>query len=161
MGTIDTMQPPQGFDAANAPNNEEIEMQFAVKCMDHAEVYWKLITSMKPSTIKLNKHDDALVATFLEAFPEFNDKEKLRKVTDDDLKTPALKTRWREYMKQWEKTIDDYNFGTLLRTDCSKEYAEDNSIFVLRIQFLVIETLRNRQGLNDHVYEQAQSSKLS
>ncbi|KAK9893981.1 DUF757-domain-containing protein [Cystobasidium minutum MCA 4210] len=150
---------PKGFDAANAPNNEEIEKQFAVACMDHAEAYWKLLTSIKPGSLKLTPHDDKLSADFLHHFPEFDDNARLSKVTDDDLKTAAAKHKWRTFMKEWEKDVEDYNFGTLLRSDCTDEYTESNSIFVLRIQFLVFEILRNRRGLNDAVYEKAKQSK--
>jgi len=157
---MDEMQMvPRGFDAANAPNSEDIEKQFAVKCMEHAETYWNLITGIQPAKLKLTKHDDALASTFLEAFPEYKESEKLAVIRDDDIKSVAMKNRWRTFFKEWEKTLEDYNFGTLLRSDCRQDYSESNSIFVLRIQFLIFEILRNRTGLNDHVYKQATSSK--
>ncbi|KAL7006088.1 diacylglycerol O-acyltransferase 1 [Cystobasidiomycetes sp. EMM_F5] len=109
------------FDAANAPNNEDIEKQFAVKCMEHAETYWKLITALPPSKLRLTKHDDELVSSFLADFPEFNDNEKLARITDDEIKSPAMKDRWRTFFKKWEKTMD--NFGTLMRSDCKLEYS--------------------------------------
>ena len=30
---------------------------------------------------------------------------------------------------RYEKKIDDYNFGSLIRTDCRDEYSQHNSIF--------------------------------
>ena len=30
---------------------------------------------------------------------------------------------------RYEKTIEDYNFGSLIRTDCKDEYSQHNSIF--------------------------------
>ncbi len=42
-------------------------------------------------------------------------------------------------MNQYEKLVPDYNFGTILRQDATREYAEDNSILVTRTQFLAIE----------------------
>jgi hypothetical protein len=45
--------------------------------------------------------------------------------------------------------VEDYSFGTLLRADASKEYSEDNSILVTRIQFYAIELARNKEGVND------------
>ncbi|CAD6583863.1 MAG: diacylglycerol O-acyltransferase 1 [Cyphobasidiales sp. Tagirdzhanova-0007] len=80
--------------------------------------YWKLITGIKPSKLKLTKHDENLSSTFLESFPEFSDDEHLRLIKDEDLKTVDMKNRWREYMKQWEKVIGDcqpLRFGNMLK----------------------------------------------
>lgn len=41
--------------------------------------------------------------------------------------------------------------GTLIRTDASKEFSPENSILVVRIQFLAIEIARNREGFNDDI----------
>ena len=30
---------------------------------------------------------------------------------------------------RYENTIEDYNFGSLIRTDCKDEYSQHNSIF--------------------------------
>lgn len=43
----------------------------------------------------------------------------------------------------------DYSYGTLLRSDAAKDYAEENTILVTRIQFYAIEIARNREGVND------------
>jgi hypothetical protein len=40
---------------------------------------------------------------------------------------------------QYEKLIPDYNFGTMLRPDATREYDERNSMFVTRTQFYAIE----------------------
>lgn len=49
--------------------------------------------------------------------------------------------------------MEDYSYGTLLRLNSQKEYTEDNSILVTRIQFLAVEIARNRQGFNDSTYQ--------
>lgn len=36
--------------------------------------------------------------------------------------------KWRPLINRFEKTIEDFNFGTLLRIDCTKDYSEENSI---------------------------------
>lgn len=36
--------------------------------------------------------------------------------------------KWRPFINRFEKTIEDFNFGTLLRIDCTKDYSEENSI---------------------------------
>jgi hypothetical protein len=54
------------------------------------------------------RYDNRLVDSFLEHFPEFDDNAHLSKVTDDDLKTPAAKHKWRTFMKEWEKEVGKY-----------------------------------------------------
>jgi hypothetical protein len=76
--------------------------------------------------------------------------------------------------------VNDYNFGTLIRKNADKLYAEDNTILVTRVQFFAIEVsspraillprgcgdtdidsqiARNRAGVNDKVYNEAQAQK--
>ncbi|KAI5480826.1 Yst0336-like domain protein [Pseudohyphozyma bogoriensis] len=150
---------PKDFDAENAPNHEEIEMQFAVVCFEHAETYFNLITKIKPSTLpRLTKHDDLLMEAFAAAFPELQSDERLSKINEDEMKSPENKKRWRAFMMPFENLVDDYNFGTLIRADCEGEYDEKNSIFGLRTQFYAIEIARNRRKLNDKIWEKYQKA---
>lgn len=74
--------------------------------------------------------------------------------------------------------MEDFNYGTLLRLDCEKDYSEDNTIFgelgmsqwtkrrlsgqkvnimflvisATRVQFFAVEIARNREGHNDTVF---------
>lgn len=136
------------FDAENADNLEDIEKQFAVKAVVQAETYWNLISKIKASSFKLTQHDDDIYDALMEDFPEFKDKEKVAVVSEDEMKSPAGKARWRAFCEKF-KEIDDYNFGTLLRTRADDEYSQENTIFAVRIQFYAIEIARNRLGLND------------
>lgn len=136
------------FDAENADNLEDIEKQFAVKAVVQAETYWNLISKIKASSFKLTQHDDDIYETLLEDFPEFKDKEKVAVINEDEMKSAAGKARWRTFCEKF-KEIDDYNFGTLLRTRADGEYSQENTIFAVRIQFYAIEIARNRLGLND------------
>jgi len=61
----------------------------------------------------------------------------------------------------YEGKIEDYNFGTLLRIDCSKGYDEENTILVTRIQFYAVEIARNRRGLNKIFLEKSISTEDS
>ncbi|ORY90213.1 DUF757 domain-containing protein [Leucosporidium creatinivorum] len=150
---------PSNFDAEQAQNDQEIEMQFAVVCFEQAEAYWNLITKVKPSTLKrLTKWDDEIMEAFAKAFPELQNDEALKVLKEDEMKSKIGKERWRNFMTPFEKHIDDYNFGTLIRADCSEDYTEANSIFGYRTQFYAIEIARNRRGLNDVAWEQAQSA---
>jgi len=53
---------------------------------------------------------------------------------------------------KFDGIVEDFNYGTLLRLDCSQGYTEENTIFAPRIQFFAIEIARNREGYNKAVY---------
>lgn len=36
---------------------------------------------------------------------------------------------WRLFCNQFEGLVEDFNYGTLLRLDCEKDYTEENTIF--------------------------------
>jgi hypothetical protein len=117
--------------------------------MEQAETYWNLITKVKPSSLhRLTKcvpslssspqtdvwwdrYDDEIVEAFTAAFPEIvGDDERIKKVNEDEMKSADGKARWRACMKSFESHPElDYNFGSLVRADCEKDYSEENSIF--------------------------------
>ncbi|SCU80921.1 LAME_0B05006g1_1 [Lachancea meyersii CBS 8951] len=137
------------FSAETAENLEDLEKQFAVVAVEQAETYWNLITKVPGSKLRLTKHDDEIYEKFQEHFPEYKDLNRLSKFTEDELKTKEAKERWRNYIKLFEKKIDDFNFGTLLRTDSSQEYGQFSTCFVVRLQFYAFEVARNKNKLND------------
>jgi hypothetical protein len=77
------------------------------------------------------------------------------------MKSPEGKARWRKFCMGYEKSLADYNMGSIIRTDSHGGYTEENSIFVVRAQFVAIEIARNRTGLNDFFYEEAQKAKAA
>lgn len=137
------------FNAETAENLEDIEKQFAVVAVEQAETYWSLLTKIKGSKLRLTKYDEEIYETFMEWFPEYQNVERLKKFTEDELKTKEAKEKWRKYCALFEKKVEDYNFGTLLRTDASAEYGQLTTCFVVRIQFYAFEVARNKHGLND------------
>ncbi|WVR04694.1 hypothetical protein IAU60_001705 [Kwoniella sp. DSM 27419] len=147
------------FDPETAGNNEEIEMQFAVKTVEHLEAYEKLITGIPPSKIKFTPIDDELYEVLLDIFPEFKFEDNLRNLDEDAMKSVQGKDRWRKFIMPYEKRVTDYNFGTLVRRRSDELYSEENSVLVTRVQFFGIEIARNRAGLNDKVYNEAQAKK--
>lgn len=138
------------FDPEKAENLEDIEKQFAVKAVKQAMTYWSLLELIGGSKLKLTQHDDEIYETFLEDFPEYKDVEKVKVISEDEMKSPEGKKRWRVFCEKFNE-IDDYNFGTLLRLDSSQEYDQDSTMFAVRIQFYAIEIARNRAGLNDWI----------
>lgn len=139
------------FNAETAENLEDIEKQFAVKAVIHAQTYWNILSTRKGSELRLTQRDDEIYDHLLSAFPEFADHSYGKVINEDEMKSVEGKKRWRAFMNTYEKTVDDFNFGTLLRADSSKEYSEENTIFVPRMQFYAVEIFRNRHGINDWV----------
>ncbi|XP_063066783.1 protein PBDC1 [Engraulis encrasicolus] len=129
-------------------NDPQLEMMWAMKAYNHAEVYFNLISSVDPKFLKLTKQDDNIHSAFTESFSDLN----LDVLDPDHLKTPEAKERWRPFCNQFEGVVDDFNYGTLLRLDSKKDYTEENTIFATRIQFFAIEIARNRGGFNDTVF---------
>ncbi|KAK7442052.1 hypothetical protein VKT23_016327 [Stygiomarasmius scandens] len=147
------------FDPNQAQNLVEIEKQFAVKAVEHAQTYWNLLEKVPPRELKLTKLDDEIYEHTMETFPELAESshEKLTKLDEDWMKSPEGKEKWRQFIASYEKKVKDHNFGSLIRTDAREEYGERNTIFVTRIQFYAIEIARNRLGLNDKAHELAKA----
>ncbi|AMD21398.1 HER119Cp [Eremothecium sinecaudum] len=137
------------FNAETADNLEDIEKQFAVVAVEQAETYWNLITKVPGSKLRLTKYDDEIYEAFQSHFPEYTDVNRLAKFNEEELKSPVAKDRWRKFISLFEEKIEDFNFGTLLRTDASQEYGQYTACFVVRIQFYAFEIARNRHKLND------------
>ncbi|XP_055385912.1 protein PBDC1 [Condylostylus longicornis] len=129
-------------------NQSIVEEMWATKAMEHAEIYFNLICSVDPRTLRLCPYDDTVYTTFRQDFPNL----KIGKISDDDLKSEESKVKWRIFIEKFNK-MQNFSYGTLLRCDASKEFSSDNSILVVRIQFLAIEIARNREGYNDIIRE--------
>ncbi|KAI0265299.1 polysaccharide biosynthesis-domain-containing protein [Gloeopeniophorella convolvens] len=142
------------FDPNQAQNLVEIEKQFAVKAVEHAQTYWNLLEKIHPRDLKLTQYDDEIFEQATRDFPEFAAPHtSLIKLDEEWMKSKDGKARWRAFINAYEGKIKEYNFGSLIRTDATKEYSETNTIFVTRIQFYAIEITRNRLGLNDAAHE--------
>ncbi|OIW28090.1 DUF757-domain-containing protein [Coniochaeta ligniaria NRRL 30616] len=130
---------PKNFDAENADNFEDIEKQFAVKAVSHMQTYWAILEKVKGSTLRLTKIDDEINEHLKKDFPEFD---PAATIDEDQMKSKSGKERWRKFMMAYEKKVDDYNFGTLLRSNPKFEYGEKETIFVPRMQFYAVEIAR-------------------
>ncbi|EMD65661.1 hypothetical protein COCC4DRAFT_185662 [Bipolaris maydis ATCC 48331] len=134
-------------------NFEEIEKQFAVKVVQHMETYWKILEKVPGSKLRLTKIDDEIYEHLKKDFPEFDASATLN---EDEMKSKEGKERWRKFISEYEHKVEDYNFGTMLRASPKTEYDQEGTIFAVRMQFYAIEIARNREGLNDWIYEKAQ-----
>ncbi|RJE24022.1 DUF757 domain protein [Aspergillus sclerotialis] len=149
---------PEKFDPEKAENFEDMEKQFAVVAVEHLMTYWSILEKVKGSQLRLTKMDDEIYEDFKANFPEFD---PAATIDEDAMKSKAGKEKWRNWMNQYEKKINDYNFGTIIRSNPKFEYDKDTTIFGWRMQFYAIEIARNRAGLNDWIYEKAQQKGSS
>lgn len=140
----------------------------------------------------MTRFDDEIYEHLKKDFPEF---EPAATINENEMKSKSGKERWRNFMNAYDKRVDDFNFGTMLRTSAKAEYEQETTIFVPRMQFYAIEIARfvrapsindprwqkkrptrvvlqmlmfarlpchrNKNGLNDWIYEKAQAEKAS
>jgi hypothetical protein len=58
------------------------------------------------------------------------------------MKSKAGKEQWRKFIMSYDKKVDDFNYGTVIRTNPKFEYGENETIFAVRMQFYAIEIAR-------------------
>jgi len=93
------------FDPNKAQNAVEIEKQFAVVAVEHAQVYWNLLESVQPRVLKLTQIDDEIFNHLSEAFPEMVKEPYagLKKLDEDMMKNAEGKKQWRDFINTYEK----------------------------------------------------------
>ncbi|CAG7656340.1 unnamed protein product [Allacma fusca] len=131
-------------------NDTNVEAAWVVQACQYADVHFNLISSVDPKLLRLTAEDDRILDAFERAFPGA----QLECLTEESLKSPAAKPKWREFLDA-NRDIPDYNYGTLLRLNSESDYNEENTTLVPRLQFLAIEISRNRKGLNDNVWKKS------
>lgn len=88
--------------------------------------YWAILEKVKGSQLRLTKMDDEIYESFMKEFPDFD---PAATIDEDAMKSKAGKEKWRNWVNQYEKTIEDFNFGTIIRTRADVEYDQDTTIF--------------------------------
>uniref|UniRef100_A0A8R1DSZ7 Polysacc_synt_4 domain-containing protein n=1 Tax=Caenorhabditis japonica TaxID=281687 RepID=A0A8R1DSZ7_CAEJA len=126
-------------------NDESIEMAWAIKAGERSEVHMNLIMRCDTKSLRLNKHQDSILAAFRESFPDLN----VEEVTPSLLKDNGAKEKWREFCEKFKEIVDDYSLGTLMRIHAAKAYSPDNTVVVPRIIYLAVEMARNVEGVNE------------
>jgi Polysaccharide biosynthesis len=94
--------------------------------VEHLMTYWSILENIPGSGLRLTKMDDEIYGHFKEEFPDFDPKET---INEDELKCKEGKEKWRKFMNQYEGKINDFNFGTILRSNPRYEYDQDTTIF--------------------------------
>merc|ERR1719369_2659886 len=115
--------------------------------MEHADIHFNILCVVSPKDLKLCQNDQLLYTKFRENFPDF----KVDKLEEDALKSNEAKEKWRPFISELKKEVQDFDFATLVRVDSTGEYSEANTLLVTRLQFLCIEIARNKEGCNDSI----------
>ncbi|CAK8675921.1 protein PBDC1-like [Clavelina lepadiformis] len=129
-------------------NDQNLEVAWAFKAYEHAEIHYSIITSVDATFLHLSEHDDEIYKTFRESFPEFD----VNIIHVEDLKSDSSKKKWRTFCNKFDG-FQNFNYGSLLRLDPMLDYSDENTTFATRIQFLAIEIARNREGLTRKLYQ--------
>lgn len=109
-----------------------------IAAVEHLMTYWAILEKVKGSQLRLTKQDDDIYESFMEAFPDFDPAGTL---VEDEMKSKAGKDKWRTWMMKWDK-VEDFNFGTMIRTRADAEYDQETTIFGVRMQFYAVEIAR-------------------
>lgn len=125
-------------------NDSMLEELWAKKAFEHAELHFNLLISLDPVNLRLTPYDDHIYKAFRDEFPDL----RVDEINEDELKGDLSKKKWRQFIQKFDK-IEDFSFGTLLRPKSHEEFSPENSILVVRIQFLAIEVARNKEGCNN------------
>lgn len=90
------------------------------------QTYWNILERVRGSTLRLTKMDEEIYEHLKTDFPEFD---PAAPINEDEMKSKSGKERWRKFMMAYEKKIEDYNFGTMVRNSHKVDYDQDTSIF--------------------------------
>lgn len=94
--------------------------------VEHLMTYWAILEKVKGSSLRLTKMDDEIYESFKADFPDFD---PAATVNEDEMKSKAGKEKWRNWINKFEKKIEDFNFGTIIRTRADVEYDQDTTVF--------------------------------
>lgn len=94
--------------------------------VEHMSTYWAILEKLPGSKLRLTKMDDEILEHFNKEFPDFDLKAT---INEDDMKSKEGKERWRNFINAYEKKVEDFNFGTMLRANPAWEYGEKETIF--------------------------------
>jgi hypothetical protein len=88
--------------------------------------YWSILEKIPGSKLRLTKFDDEIYNHFKKEFPDFD---ATATINEDEMKSKEAKERWRNFISVYEKKVEDFNFGTMLRANPKFEYGEKETIF--------------------------------
>merc|ERR1719300_1669141 len=104
LGAGDLQNVKSTLTAENLGNSADVELRWAMKASEHADIYFNLVSSVDPALLRLTKHDDELHTKFLETFPDM----KIDVLDENDMKNKENKEKWRLFMEEFKEKIEDY-----------------------------------------------------
>jgi hypothetical protein len=110
--------------------------------------YWAILEKVRGSSLRLTKMDDEIYEHLKKDFPEFD---PAATIDEDEMKSKTGKERWRKFMMAYEKKIDDYNFGTIIRSNPKWEYGQDETIFGKRFHLDMLLSLADSHSSPDAI----------
>ena len=117
------------------------------------QTYWSILERVKGSSLRLTRMDDDIYEHLQRDFPDFD---PAVTINEDEMKSKAGKERWRNFMMVYEKKVDDYNFGTMMRSDPKFEYGREETIF----GGCMMTTLRRESGRSELTIQSAEDAVL-
>uniref|UniRef100_A0A1I8BU19 Polysacc_synt_4 domain-containing protein n=1 Tax=Meloidogyne hapla TaxID=6305 RepID=A0A1I8BU19_MELHA len=118
--------------AQNCVNDPNIEIAWAIKASEFSSVHMNILMSVDTTKLKLNKYQDDVYKYFREMFPDMDVFE-----TNEVQLKGGNKEKWRQFCEYFKETVDDYNFGTMLRIRADGIYDEANTIITQKVCFLL------------------------
>jgi hypothetical protein len=103
------------------------------------ETYWNILEKVPGSKLRLTKLDDEIYEHFQQEFPDFD---ASATINEDEMKSKAGKEKWRNFINQYDKKVEDFNFGAMLRASHKTDYTQEGTIFAVRMQFYAVEIAR-------------------
>ncbi|KAI9816024.1 MAG: hypothetical protein M1827_002016 [Pycnora praestabilis] len=121
-----TAEQQENFEDVDPSLSGLIEKQWSVKAVEQMATYWAILEKVRGSQLRLTKMDNDIYEHFKKEFPDF-DLEAT--INEDEMKSKAGKEKWRQFMMEYENKVEDYNFGTIIRSNPKFEYGEKETIF--------------------------------
>ncbi|XP_059726576.1 protein PBDC1 isoform X3 [Haemorhous mexicanus] len=88
-------------------NDPRVELAWAMKAHQHAQVYFNLISSVEPKFLKLTQLDERIYEQFRGTFQNL----RVDVLDPEELKSEAAKEKWRPFCLSFEGLVEDFNFG--------------------------------------------------
>lgn len=111
-----------------SPGNAQIKKIFLIHSLGkHVHfIFFDKITHIAAGIpLLLRRIDDEIYEDFELTFPEIN----VARLNEDHFKSSDAKEKWRPWINKYEKRVNDFNFGTLLRIDPTEDYTKENTMF--------------------------------
>nr|XP_054506694.1 protein PBDC1 isoform X2 [Agelaius phoeniceus] len=88
-------------------NDPRVELAWAMKAHQHAQVYFNLISSVEPKFLKLTQVDERIYEEFRRTFRNL----RVDVLDPEELKSEAAKEKWCPFCLSFEGVVEDFSYG--------------------------------------------------